>query len=129
MLLVPILEFWIYGIQVWSPIQVFSLHSTISIGTKTMKEEEEEWKTAAMDASVDSDGDGPDGDIGNGCYVLDIGLNGIEPSKIWVRADYIHIYDELEIWLNDEPMEKAPSAIVVGQPGIGECSSIAGWSH
>lgn len=69
---------------------------------------------------IDSDGDS---DIIDGCYVLDFGLEGISPSKIWVRADYIRIYDELEIWLNDKPREKAPGAIVVGQPGIGECAS------
>lgn len=98
------------------------------------EDHEGEWKrgVTAMDVNKsdgNGDSDSNDGDIGDRCYVLDFGLNGIKPSKIWVQADYIRIYDELENWLNDKPMEKAPSASVIGQPGIGECSSIAGESR
>jgi hypothetical protein len=98
-----ILDLWKSN-KVTNPCVVTALHIKYwGLGKKTMKEEEEEWKRAAMDVD-NSDGDGDNdsnvGDtIGDGCYVLDIGLNGIEPSKIWVRMDYIffHIYDELEI--------------------------------
>ncbi|KAF8809620.1 hypothetical protein BYT27DRAFT_7093757 [Phlegmacium glaucopus] len=55
-----------------------------------------------------------------GCYVLDFGIKGIQPQKIWIRADYKLIYDELEGWFNVDPIGKAPSAIVTGQPGIGK---------
>ena len=94
-----------------------------------MKAEEDDWKRV-VDAIVASDSDS-DSDITDGCYVPNFGLQGITPSKIWVRADYIRVYEELEMWVKESPMGMPPSAIVVGQPGIGEleCSFIACRSH
>jgi len=47
---------------------------------------------------------------------------GSERSKIWIRADYIRVYNYLET-INDgtsEAEEVAPGAIITGQPGIGK---------
>jgi hypothetical protein len=33
----------------------------------------------------------PDDDIIPGCYIIDIGIEGLDLSKIWIRADYIRI--------------------------------------
>jgi hypothetical protein len=38
-------------------------------------------------------------DIIPGCYILDLGIH-FEFSKIWIRADYIRIYDYLENYSN-----------------------------
>jgi hypothetical protein len=66
-------------------------------------------------------------DITPGCYVLDFGIEGLEFSKIWIRADYIRIYNYLEIRHRTPgfPQGRAPAAVITGQPGIGEFLSIA----
>ena len=61
-----------------------------------------------------------DDDVIPGCCFLDVGGDF---SKIWVRADYIRIYDFLEAHYKKSlaPSFKAPAAVVTGQPGIGQC--------
>jgi len=60
-----------------------------------------------------------DNEFGRGCYVLDIGMQGIRLKKIWVRADYVRMYD-----LCNEEYEKAerqaPSVVITGQSGVGK---------
>lgn len=61
-------------------------------------------------------------DVIPGCYVLNIGIKGLERSKFWIRADYIRVYNYLET-INDGTSKAegvAPSAIITGQPGIGK---------
>ena len=62
----------------------------------------------------------PDDDIIPGCYMLDIGIEGLIP-KLWIRAEYIRVFNSLNAYY-DEPsfIDKAPCAVVTGQPGIGE---------
>ena len=112
---------------------------------KSMVEEEQEWRNAqrptpAIGGELGGDGvervdedvdermdEGErtelDDDIPPGCYVLDIGIPGLGFPKIWIRADYKRIYDALEGFYNQTAQEpgRAPSAVVTGQPGIGEC--------
>jgi hypothetical protein len=61
-------------------------------------------------------------DILPGCYVLDIGIDGIAYSSIWVRAEYKRIYDTLEKFYDVVSRQpgQAPGAVLTGQPGIGE---------
>jgi hypothetical protein len=69
-----------------------------------------------------------DDDIGPGCYFLDIGIDGLEYSKIWIRADYLRIYAYLEGHYSkvlNFPQNRAPAAVITGQPGIGESAIIA----
>ena len=100
-----------------------------------MLDEEQEWRNsqplipAVGDDSELGSEDRPmdvDFDVGAdvipGCYVLNIGIKGLERSKIWIRADYIRVYNYLEA-RNDGTSEAegvAPGAIITGQPGIGE---------
>ncbi|EDR03255.1 uncharacterized protein LACBIDRAFT_307487 [Laccaria bicolor S238N-H82] len=62
----------------------------------------------------------PDDDIIPGCYMLDIGIDGLI-SKLWIRAEYIRVFNSVNAHY-DEPsfVGKAPCAVVTGQPGIGK---------
>ena len=59
--------------------------------------------------------------IDPGDYTLDV---GIQSKQIYVRKEYDLLYNVCSAYLEqDEPTEKILSAVVTGQPGIGECSS------
>jgi hypothetical protein len=86
----------------------------------SMAIEEQAWRrTQSSDPAIDEDGDQDGDDIIPGCYLLDIGMN---ISKLWIRADYIRIYDFLEAHYKkpSAPSFRAPAAVVTGQPGVGE---------
>ena len=54
------------------------------------------------------------------CYVLDIGIRGVE-DKIWVRADYIRMFEFAEEFYAESLNEpRSPCLVITGQPGIGE---------
>ncbi|KAH9995526.1 hypothetical protein BJV77DRAFT_223386 [Russula vinacea] len=70
-----------------------------------------------------------DDDIINGCHVLNINNQAIKMgNNIWVRAEYIRIYDFLLDFYNQKagPMgdsfmsKQSPAAVITGQPGIGK---------
>jgi hypothetical protein len=78
----------------------------------------------ATDGDEEEAEDEEDEDLIPGCYFLDMSVAGIEPS-IWIRADYIRIYDRLEAhYAKVGSRGRAPAAVLTGQPGIGEWSSI-----
>jgi hypothetical protein len=58
------------------------------------------------------------------CYVVDIGIPGMAISRLWIRANYFNFFQD---YFNDyaKPMDRVPSAVLTGQPGIGESSCIA----
>lgn len=100
----------------------------------SMLHEEQEWRNSQPIPAVGDELETEDrmdvdfdlNDVGSdvipGCYVLDIGIDDFEISKIWIRAEYIRVYDYLET-INDGTSKaegRAPSAIITGQPGIGE---------
>ena len=61
-------------------------------------------------------------DISSRCYVLDIGIRGVE-DKIWVRADYTRMFEFAEEFYAEslnEPRSPSPCLVITGQPGIGE---------
>ncbi|KAF8264763.1 hypothetical protein EI94DRAFT_1591703 [Lactarius quietus] len=64
---------------------------------------------------------GAEGDETAGCYVLDIGISCMWPTKIWVRREYMRMYqrcyDHLETKRN---RQKSPSMVITGHPGIGK---------
>ncbi len=65
-----------------------------------------------------------DDDFIPGCAILDIGIGDLPFQKIWIRADYIRIYNYIE---NHETPARltnllAPATIVTGHPGTGEFS-------
>jgi len=116
---------------------------------KSMDDEEREWldlKAQSRDESTDDDdimddrdyedtddGDDEDtddtdttdadGELIPGCYELCISPNPVsDVSKIWIRADYIRVYEYVEsIYGLCYHRRKAQAVVVTGQPGIGEC--------
>ncbi|KAF8340043.1 hypothetical protein F5887DRAFT_453795 [Amanita rubescens] len=74
-----------------------------------------------MDMDVSEEDDDDDDDIIEGCYSLEIGIKGFEFPRIWIRAEYIRIYNALEdrYRMPSYPY-LAPAVVITGQPGIGE---------
>ncbi len=93
-----------------------------------MKDEESEWRKSQI--GIDKDKDeitDMDDDIISGCYALEIGILSMPVSHLWIRADYIRIFNFFQTFYDEraKPMAKAPSGVLTGQPGIGESSCIA----
>jgi hypothetical protein len=60
-------------------------------------------------------------DIGPECYGLDPGID-LKNSELWVRQDYIRIYDYCSKRHEEGPtsVTKMPRSVVItGQPGVG----------
>jgi len=99
---------------------------------KSMSDEEKEWRRQYPDPNALTLSGGSDhaadrmdvdsGDIGSG-WVINIGVDGLRWRWIWVRSEYIKIYDycneHYEDYLN-VVNQRAPCAVVTGQPGIGK---------
>jgi hypothetical protein len=95
---------------------------------KSMKDEESEWHKSQIKTDQDQDEiTDTDDDIISGCYVLDISIPRIPVSHLWIRADYICIFNFFQAFYDKhaKPMAKVPSGVLTGQPGIGESSCIA----
>ena len=92
---------------------------------KSIEDEESDKSQLTLGDTMDVDS----GNISDRCHVLDLSIKGIKPSKILIRFDYKRIYDQLEEWLNYDSEGDTPSAVVTGQPGIGNFSFIASGSH
>ena len=95
-----------------------------------MVDEEREWLNQSSDHSMDDDvimDDGYDEDTDadgddEGCYELDISPNPVsDVSEIWIRADYIRIFNYTESAYDIcYERHKAQAVVYTGQPGIGE---------
>jgi hypothetical protein len=78
-----------------------------------------------VDKGRDAKDDGTvlDDDIKPGCRLLQVDINiaGLKFSKIWRRADYIRIYDYLEMRYKRPgvPPSRPPAVVLTGQPGVG----------
>jgi hypothetical protein len=69
---------------------------------------------------VDDDDDDDD-DVIPGPSILNIGVDRLPFSKIFIRADYIRVYDFLDqLEIIQFPNGLAPSAVLTGHPGIGK---------
>ena len=63
-----------------------------------------------------------EGDVAPSCFALNLGIRYFCGSKLWVREDYIRIYDECKKYYEpQDEAEAARSVVITGQPGIGEC--------
>lgn len=71
---------------------------------------------------VDVDVDDVDDNIIPGCYAFNIDVEGLELSKIWIRADYIRVYNSLDSLrdVTTASIFQRVGAILTGEPGIGE---------
>jgi len=104
---------------------------------KSMAHEKQKWRDTQSpmpvegselggeDIDVDmTEGEDSDDDFIKGCYSLDIDFKYSETLRIWIRAEYIRIYEAVAIWYNTVDSlrlcGRAPAAIITGQPGIGE---------
>ena len=79
-----------------------------------------------MDVDMDEKGKEEEVDFGPGCYILNIDIDDLPHPKIWIRAEYIRIYDRCsahyESCLSQPSRDVAPSVVITGQPGIGKPS-------
>ena len=93
---------------------------------KSMKDEESEWRKSQL-IDQDEETTDADDDIISGCYVLNISIPHIPVSHLWIRADYIRVFNYFQAFFDThaKPMAKVPSGVLTGQPGIGESPHIA----
>ena len=100
-----------------------------------MEDEEQQWRDAQPPMPVEGSGlggDGPmdvdtseeedlDDDLIKGCYTLEIGIKHLRIPRVWIRAEYIRIYNAPEAYYQKRPSisNQAPAAVITGQPGIG----------
>jgi hypothetical protein len=83
---------------------------------KKIEDDAQRWR-GSQPAMEDDD----DNDIGPGCYVLDLNIE-LKCSKLWVRKDYIRIYDYCTMRHEEGPRyvkQRARSVVITGQPGVG----------
>ena len=81
-----------------------------------IEHEAEQWRESH--SAVEND---PTNDIGASCFGLDLEIN-LRHSKLWVREDYIRLYDYCTQWYERHPRSEAslaPAVVITGQPGVG----------
>jgi hypothetical protein len=103
---------------------------------KSMDDEEREWLDLNAHSRDDSTDDGDDegtgdtdtdtdedGELIPGCFELEISPNPfLDVSNIWIRADYIRVYEYAEARYDlCYRRRKAQAVVITGQLGIGEC--------
>ncbi|KIM86220.1 hypothetical protein PILCRDRAFT_816150 [Piloderma croceum F 1598] len=69
------------------------------------------------DEAMDEDEFDDDDDVIPGCYPFSVGIENI---TVWIRADYIRVYEALQDYYEKATKQsgRTPSAVVTGQPGI-----------
>ena len=83
---------------------------------RNIEDEAKQWRR--LHPTVENN---PANEIGSKCYGLDLAME-LKCSKLWVRQDYIRIYDYCVKRHQEGPSsaeERARSVVVTGQPGIG----------
>lgn len=90
---------------------------------ESIDQDESKWVQAHTKLTHTELTDTDESEVVRGCFRLDLGHHF--DSKLWVRKDYIRIYDycvnRYEHVRNK--LRKAPSVVITGQPGLGECFS------
>jgi hypothetical protein len=86
-----------------------------------IEDDAKQWRGESQSSTgVEND---EDDDIGPGCYVLNLDDDlQLKNSKMWVRQDYIRIYDYCMTRYEEGPhtvRETPRSVVITGQPGIG----------
>jgi hypothetical protein len=83
---------------------------------KVIEHDAKQWRKSHSSVKVDRTVD-----IGPQCFGLNLGVR-VKGSKMWVRQDYIRIYDycsERHAAGPSSQEETARSVVITGQPGIG----------
>ena len=96
------------------------------------QEEEKKWretqsKDPPMNVDVDNETaeEDEEDETGPGCFILR--LPEMADEEIWIRQEYIRVYDFCKEYLKfcrTNGLRKPPSVVVTGQPGIGECPAL-----
>ena len=90
---------------------------------QNIEDEAKQWHSSDSTVKVDRNND-----IGPDSHVLDLGIK-LKRSKLWVRQDYVRIYDYCSKRHEEGPTSAtmmARSVVVTGQPGIGVFFSSVG---
>jgi hypothetical protein len=61
-------------------------------------------------------------EVAPGCFALNLDIDFLYPSSLWVREDYIRLYDYCSVYCDkaqNSRNRRAPSIVITGQPGIG----------
>ena len=56
-------------------------------------------------------------------FALSFDIENLDPSGLWVREDYVLLYDHCTTYFNKPNIQSAPeppSIVITGQPGIGK---------
>ena len=92
----------------------------IKYWNRSIDDEESTW-ASAHSAPMDTD----ESDIVRGCFPLQVNIPDFRIPNLWVREDYIRIYDYCDSHCkNRRGVSLWPCAIITGQPGSGECFSL-----
>jgi hypothetical protein len=88
-------------------------------------------ENGSMDVDRDKNAEANEEDeIGPGTGILDIGIKDLEPSKLWIRKEYIRLYEHCHRYFkNCDNMHMVPSVVITGQPGIGEHFTLLSYGH
>ncbi|KAH9043153.1 hypothetical protein EDB85DRAFT_1885551 [Lactarius pseudohatsudake] len=93
----------------------------------SMRDEETKWRATqpeneSMDVDETAEEDEGEGDeTGAGCYILTLGTPDLECQKLWIRKDYIRLYDFCQKYMESRREgQQAPSLVITGQTGIGK---------
>lgn len=86
---------------------------------KSIDVDRSEWENKQGGQPMEIEGN----DVGPGCFLLDLGVEYFESSRLWVRKDYIRLYDGCNNYFNKfiNLTIPAPSVVITGQPGVGVC--------
>lgn len=84
---------------------------------EVMDTDEDEPETDADE--LEGEATDEDQDVIPGCYPFNV---GIEDITVWIRADYIRVFEGLQRSFEKAMKQRGrtPSAVITGQPGIGE---------
>ncbi|KAJ3510252.1 hypothetical protein NLJ89_g4784 [Agrocybe chaxingu] len=95
---------------------------------KSMEDERNAWRQSEGLPPLDDEADDGEVDILPGCYALKIGIPGFGYTSIWLRAEYIRIFNVCEEYFAEitgrqakkDSSRRPPSFVISGQPGIGK---------
>jgi hypothetical protein len=85
-----------------------------------------EWPgNGSVDVDEDEDTEAEEDEIGPCTGVLNIGIEGLWRQKIWVRKEYIRLYNYCSVYMEyGRTKDLPPSMVITGQPGIGKCFTL-----
>ncbi|KAI0248219.1 hypothetical protein BJV78DRAFT_1239036 [Lactifluus subvellereus] len=114
--------------SVWAALKLPGNHPLSQLRDKfwnySVEQEQIEWRRNHPEGEtmkVDQDDESIASEIGPGSYPLDLGIKGLEQSKLWIRQDYIRIYNYCQQFYDKLGGDDLPPSVVItGQPGIGK---------